>query len=147
MHKNLQTIALFCGINLAIGCSPVTYFHGNKPNPQVLNMVEPGVQNKEQIHAMLGSPSSITLFEEETWLYISSQSRQEVFFKPEETERQVVAITFDGDGKVSAVATMNQADGMDIKFSKKETPTSGHSFTFLEQLFGNVGRFENKGHK
>ena len=144
MKIKIKDFGTIVGAVLVAACAPVVYSHGNSPNPQLLELIEPNVQDKSQVQAMLGSPSSITMFEEETWLYISSKSQQRAFFEPEELERKVIAITFNSEGKVSGVAKMLKEDGLDIEFSTKETPTSGHSFTFMEQLFGNVGRFENK---
>lgn len=139
------TLTMFLGLTVS-ACAPVIQNHGNKPSQDVLELIEPKVQTKNDVLAMLGSPSSITMFEEETWLYISSKREQVAFFKPDELEREVVAITFDGNTeKVSNVITATKEDGAHIVISAKETPTSGHSFTFLEQMFGNVGRFENKG--
>jgi len=144
MKVKIKDLGIIAGAMLVAACSPVVYSHGNSPNPQLLELIEPNVQDKSQVQAMLGSPSSITMFEEETWLYISSKSQQKAFFEPEELERKVIAITFNSEGKVSGVAKMLKEDGLEIEFSTKETPTSGHSFTFIEQLFGNVGRFEGK---
>jgi outer membrane protein assembly factor BamE (lipoprotein component of BamABCDE complex) len=144
MKVKIKGVGVIVGAMLVAACAPVVYSHGNSPNPQLLELIEPNVQDKSQVLAMLGSPSSVTMFEEETWLYISSKSQQKAFFEPEELERKVIAITFNAEGKVSGVAKMLKEDGLDIEFSTKETPTSGHSFTFMEQLFGNVGRFEGK---
>ncbi len=129
---------------LISSCSPIVNNRGNEPNPALLAQIEPGEQTKEDVFRMLGSPSSQTLFEEEAWLYISGQQEQVAFLAPEELEREVVIITFDAEGKVKEVKTITKEDGLDITVSSKETPTSGHSFGVLEQLFGNVGRFEKK---
>lgn len=129
---------------LAASCSPVINNRGNEPNPVLLVQIEPGVQSKEDVMRMLGSPSSQAMFEEETWFYISGKQEQVAFFAPEELEREVVAISFDAEGKVKEVRKITKEDGLDISMSSKETPTSGHTFGVLEQMFGNVGRFESK---
>ena len=129
---------------LAASCSPVINNRGNEPNPVLLAQIEPGVQSKEDVMRMLGSPSSQAMFEEETWFYISGKQEQVAFFAPEELEREVVAISFDAEGKVKEVRKITKEDGLDISMSSKETTTSGHTFGVLEQMFGNVGRFESK---
>lgn len=126
-------------------CSPVIQNHGNKPPVGALEQIKPKEQGKADVLRLLGSPSSITMFEAETWLYISSKREQVAFFMPDELEREVVAIIFDAKtDKVANVIVATKEDGMPIEISSKETPTSGHSITLLEQLFGNIGRFENK---
>ena len=68
---------------LAASCSPVINNRGNEPNPVLLVQIEPGVQSKEDVMRMLGSPSSQAMFEEETWFYISGKQEQVAFFAPE----------------------------------------------------------------
>jgi outer membrane protein assembly factor BamE (lipoprotein component of BamABCDE complex) len=143
MKKNLLML-LFCSM-LAASCSADIQQHGNKPDTFLLDKVKIGQTSKPEVINMFGTPSSVTVFEEETWLYISSKRRQVAFLKPEELEREVVAITFDAKtDKVSNMFFAQKEDGVPLVVSSKETPTSGHSITMIEQMFGNVGRFEGK---
>lgn len=138
-------VYLFCLFLFLPSCSSDIQQHGNKPDPFLLERVQVGQTGKADIIGMFGSPSSVTLFEEEVWLYISSKRRQVAFLEPEELEREVVAITFDPTtDKVSNIFFAQKEDGLPLVVSSKETPTTGHSVTLIEQMFGNVGRFENQ---
>ncbi len=129
---------------LLLSCSPIINNRGNQPNPVLLAQIEPGQQTKDDVRRMLGSPSSQSMFEEESWLYISGKQKQNVFLPPEELERNVIVITFDENGVVKEIKNIVKEEGLDITMSDKETPTSGHSLGVIEQLFGNIGRFEKK---
>jgi len=142
--KNNFLVLAACFFMLA-SCAAEVQQHGNKPDTFLLEQIKVGQTSKNQVFSMLGSPSSVTMFEEEAWLYISSKRKQVAFFNPDELEREIVAITFDsGTDKVSNVFLAKKEDGVPLVVSAKETPTSGHSVTVLEQMFGNIGRFEGK---
>ena len=55
-------------------------------------------------------------------------------------DRKVVAIRFDGSGRVSNVARYGVEDGKVIDLITRTTPTYGREITLLQQLFGNIGR-------
>ncbi len=143
MKKNF--LALFVCSVMLLSCSAEIQQHGNKPDAFLLEQVKIGQTSKPEVIKMFGTPSSVTMFEEETWLYISSKRKQVAFFSPDELEREIVAITFDPKSeKVSNLFFAQKEDGLPLVVSARETPTSGHSITVLEQMFGNIGRFEGK---
>lgn len=127
-------------------CAPVVESRGNLPNPELLAQIKPGLQTKEDVGALLGTPSSTAVFGEETWYYISSREEHFAFYKPKELDRQVVAIRFDQGGAVSEIKTLTLKDGKVIDPVDRTTPTAGSEMGFLQQIFGNVGRF-NKDKK
>lgn len=122
-------------------CGPRVYAGGNKPLPSDIAKIKPGEQTRSQVQQALGSPSSRSLYGEETWFYISETQEVVAFFAPEETERNVVAIAFDQQGVVKSVRQLGLDDGEAVAFSEKTTPTAGHNMTIIEQMVGNIGRF------
>jgi outer membrane protein assembly factor BamE (lipoprotein component of BamABCDE complex) len=125
----------------AAACSPRIDVRGNLPNPDQLALVKPGDVNRDDVAAMLGTPSSTALFDDETWYYISSKTETVSFLSTKELERRIVAISFDKNGTVKAVRELTLQDGKVVKPVERETPTAGNEMTVLEQLFGNIGRF------
>ena len=75
------------------------------------------------------------------WFYISETQEAVAFFAPDETERNVVAIAFDQQGVVKSVRQLGLDDGENVAFSEKATPTAGHNMSIIEQMVGNIGRF------
>jgi hypothetical protein len=63
------------------------------------------------------------------------------FFAPEVLEQQVVIISFDKDGIVSGIDRLDKENGNQVQIVERTTPTAGAEMTFLQQMFGNLGRF------
>jgi len=56
----------------------------------------------------------------------------------------VYIVNFDATGVVRGVDHKDLKDGRDIEPAPGATPAPGRELTFLEQVLGNIGRF-NKG--
>jgi len=127
-------------------CSPTVDVRGNVMPPERLELVKPGNLTKADVTALLGTPSSTSNFGDDTWYYIYSKTETFAFFKPEELERQVVQVDFDKAGKVVAVHKLGKEDGKDISLVTRETPSAGRDQSWIEQMLGNVGKFnKSKG--
>ena len=128
----------------ATACTPIVEVRGNQPPPEQLAQVKIGTSTREDVQALLGTPSNITPFGEETWHYISAITEREAFFEPITKERKVVTVVFDRAGTVRAIDNRGLEDGKNVVPVSRETPTAGKELTFLQQLMGNVGRFSKQ---
>jgi len=126
---------------LLSACTPKIDIRGNLPDPERLSEIAPGEQSRIEVEEILGTPSSIAVFDQETWLYVSQRTETLAFFEPEVKERKVVILKFDKDGIVSDVETLSAENGKIIQPIDRKTPTAGNEFTLIDQLFGNLGRF------
>ena len=74
---------------------------------------------------------------------LSSLSAAEkwAFFEESIIEQQVVVVYFDQTGKVEHIQRYDNNDSRDIEPVGDKTPTSGNEMTFIEQMIGNLGRF------
>ena len=143
-NRAWRCIAATALVPLLVACAPITNQRGNLPDSELLSQIEPGEQSRDDVANILGSPTSIASFGGETWYYISSQTETIAFYEPEVVDQRVVAIAFDDDGMVASVRTYGLEDAQDIEPVARVTPTGGREMTFLEQLFGNIGRFTGK---
>ncbi len=129
-------------LTLLLGaCSPTIEVRGYVPDEAVLAGVKAGVDNRQSVSDMLGTPSTIATFDTDIWYYVSTTQRREAFFDPELLSRTIVAVEFDQNGNVADLRRYSLADGRIVAFTERETPTRGRELTFLEQMFGNFGRF------
>ena len=144
VNARLATLALAallggCGwITERIGPDPVE--RGNRVDPERLGQITPGVQTRNDVEALLGSPTARGTFDEDNWYYISARTRTQPGRYLEVEDRRVVAISFNRDGVVSGVRELTQADGRDVTAVARETPVPGNERTLLQALFGNIGR-------
>jgi outer membrane protein assembly factor BamE (lipoprotein component of BamABCDE complex) len=126
-------------------CQPTIDQRGNLPDKSKLADIEPGVTTKEMVSQILGTPSSVSTFGDKTWYYISRRTEQTAFFEPEVLDQQVVVVAFDDGGVVRDVQHLNLADGRSVDPSARETPSAGKELGFVEQLVGNLGKFNPSG--
>ncbi len=119
---------------------------GDAPAEVRINAIKPSKHTKEDVNRLLGSPTSITLFEKESWLYIESKEQNRLFLPQEEIERQVIQITFNPQGTVEKVNKLSLKDGQTIACDETITPVTGKDLSVFDELIGNFGRFPaNKG--
>lgn len=130
---------------LVSGCSPLVAVRGNLVEDKRLERVVVGVSNRESVLSALGTPTVKPAFDDKTWLYIGEVTEQIAFFDPEIVDRRVLAIRFDDDERVSAIADYDEKSGKIVRFVSRKTPTSGRELSVLEQIFGNIGRFSGGG--
>ena len=114
---------------------------GNLPDPAKVKELKPGKVGKDDILDALGSPSSINVFGNETWYYISEKTETVAFFEPKVLTRQVLIVEFDKAGKLTQIVSLGLNAGREITEVERVTPTFGQELTVLDQLLGNFRRF------
>jgi outer membrane protein assembly factor BamE (lipoprotein component of BamABCDE complex) len=149
-HGTLRNLSLPAGFAAALAvaclaaCAPTVDQRGHLPEPEKLAAIQPGTTTREQVAKLLGTPSSTGVFDDKNWYYISRRVKQISFFDPEVLDQQVYVVNFDKQGVVRSVDHKDLKDGQPIEPAPGATPAPGRELTFLEQVLGNIGRF-NKG--
>ena len=121
------------------GCAAEIHQRGNLPTEEKLGQVRPCI-SREQVQSILGSPSTMATFTDQSWYYIGQKVEDYAFYRPKVLDRQVVVIQFDNDGLVSEVKRLDKEDGKAIEMVERTTPTVGREFSIMQQIFGNLGR-------
>jgi outer membrane protein assembly factor BamE (lipoprotein component of BamABCDE complex) len=128
-----------CGwVTDRLGPAPVE--RGNRVDPERLGQITPGVQTRNDVEALLGSPTTRGTFDDDNWYYISARTRLQPARFMEVQDRRVVAISFNRQGVVSGIRELGPQDGRDVAVVSRETPVPGNDRTLLQALFGNLGR-------
>jgi outer membrane protein assembly factor BamE (lipoprotein component of BamABCDE complex) len=125
------------------GCATIDN-RGHIVEPEQLEQIEVGVSTKEQVSELLGSPSSVSTFGNKTWYYMSETTQTRAFLNPTVLKSNITRIEFDDQGKVTSLNSITEVDKQVIAHVQRSTPTAGHSFGVIEQIFGNFGRFNGK---
>jgi outer membrane protein assembly factor BamE (lipoprotein component of BamABCDE complex) len=121
--------------------APTRETRGHRIEAHQLEEIVPGVQTRADIAALLGSPSITAPFGDDSWFYVSSVTRTRVGRTQAVDEQTVVAIRFDQRGVVRKVETLGLDDAAEVTPVARVTPTPGNDRSFLQLLFGNIGRF------
>ncbi len=139
-------VSLLAGI-LALGlgaCAQDIRVRGNFPDSEMVSKISPGIHSRIDIQSLLGSPSTVSTFQDSKWYYIGQKSTQFAFFEPEVLERTVLVVSFDAAGLVETTRTYDLADGQTIDPLDRVTPTEGRELSILQQLIGNLGKFPSQ---
>lgn len=138
------SVALAVAAASLVACAPTVDQRGNLPDPEKVAQIHPGTTTREQVAQLLGTPSSTGVFNDRNWYYISRRTKQVAFLDPDVLDQQVYIVNFDDKGVVRGVDHKDLRDGRDIEPAPGATPAPGRELTFVEQVLGNIGRF-NKG--
>jgi len=130
---------------LLVGCWSDVDQHGHLPTPDQIAQIKPGTTTKNDIVKLIGSPSSVSTFNDTTWYYISRRTKQIAFLQPQVLDQQVFIIDFDDNGVVKDLSHKDLADSRSVPMAPGATPAPGRELSFMEQLIGNVGRFGGGG--
>ncbi|MBK8175584.1 MAG: outer membrane protein assembly factor BamE [Rhodospirillales bacterium] len=141
LTRSLSVLALAAASMTMGACAPQFDTHGDHIEADRIAQIHPGVQRRDDVQQVLGSPSSVSAFGEETWYYISDVVERRSFFNREVVDRQVVSIRFDPQGVVGQLDVFGLERGREVEVVDRETPSFGESPNFLDQIIGNLGRF------
>jgi len=144
LQRTLAAAAL--GLSLA-ACAPTVDTRGHLADAMTVHQIQPGVSTRDDVYAVLGTPSTTGTFDQNTWYYIGTRTEKVAFFAPDVIERKVVVIRFDDAGTVQDIQELGRDDGREVELVDRTTPTAGRDLGVLEQMLGNIGRFSgaNRG--
>ena len=131
--------ALLLGASLA-ACSPLETRHGYVPTDEQLADVVVGVDTRETVAEVIGSPTSSGVLNESGFYYIAQTKRTVGARAPTVSSREIVAISFDDSGVVSNVERYGLEDGNVVALSRRVTDSNVDGLSLIRQLFGNIGR-------
>lgn len=133
--RALLLLAAFASPVLMAGCTPVVSQRGYLADPANENAIKPGIDTQTTVQSRLGHPSTRAAYGGDAWYYISSIESQVAFFNPSVRSRNIMAVYFDKDSKVTDIKRYTLKDGNVVDFETRETPTRGREMTFLQSLF------------
>ena len=147
MHSSPKRFRFKKGFLLSIGlclltsCSFEIEEHGKRIGTNLLDKIVPGSTQKEQVLSILGAPSTENDFGNEALFYIASKNRKTALFGDKLVSRSIIKIIFDDKNTVTKITTLTEKDQNNVEHNQEKTPTAGQEIGILQQLLGNVGRF------
>jgi outer membrane protein assembly factor BamE (lipoprotein component of BamABCDE complex) len=121
------------------------YQRGNKIDADQLKELIPGTSTRADATSLLGSPTAHATFDDNQWIYISETTRTRVGRRPGILAQNVTVLTFDDKGVLRDVKRLNEDDSRSVDVVSRATPSPGSEASFLQQLLGNVGKFNAGG--
>ena len=118
---------------------------GNRVDADQIKELVPGTSTRADATSLLGSPTAKATFDDNTWIYIGEVTRTRVGQLPGIMQQDVVVLNFDQGGVLRGVKRLDQGDSRSVSVVSRSTPSPGSEASFMQQLLGNVGKFNAGG--
>ena len=136
----LLRAALISSVLATGACTPVRDVRGNLLQDYQIATVQAGTDTQSDVLRKLGSPTTKAPFDDKVWYYLGQETEKRGILDPEVKNERIVAVFFDGNGVVTNVQNVDPKRN-DVPYVREKTPTSGNELTVMQQLLGNMGRF------
>ncbi len=103
-------------------------------------MIQEGITSKEKVLKIMGSPTIISDFDDEAWIYYSEDVKKLLFFLPDIEKRDVLVLRFDKFNVVNKLQKIDLADGAKVSFASNYTSVDSHKTGIFKSFFSNVGQ-------
>ena len=130
------------------GCSVVETprtLRGHRVDPDLLQELVLGTSTKKDVSSLIGSPTTRATFNDNEWIYISETTHTRIGRTPGILKQDVTVMNFDDAGVLRSVKRLDQDDARDVAMVSRATPSPGSEASFMQQLLGNVGRYNVGG--
>lgn len=139
----LRKLAVTIGLCATLaGCGATYRSHGYAPPDDQLAAIEVGRDTRDSVASAVGRPGTTGILDASGWYYVESRFEHFLWRQPQEIEREVVAISFAPDGRVSNVERFGLEQGRVVPLSRRVTDSNVQGVSFLRQLLGNLGNFD-----
>jgi outer membrane protein assembly factor BamE (lipoprotein component of BamABCDE complex) len=146
--RRLLLVCCLLTCPLLTGCSwlmPPPQLRGNKVDPESLKELVPGTSTKADVSAVIGSPTARDTFDDNNWLYISELTQERIGRTLGEIDQNVIVLTFDDRGVLKTVTKLGRDAALPVTVIARTTSSPGTEASFMQQLLGNIGRFNPAG--
>ena len=129
------------------GCGTHDFFsfpdqvRGNKVDPDLLTQLVVGTSTRQDVSALLGSPTIKAAFDDNSWIYISEVTHPVIGGTQGVQDQHAYVMTFDDKGVLRGIEKRTMQDSQPVNVVSRTTPSPGTEASFMQQLLGNVGRF------
>lgn len=147
IHKTRYIFLLPALLALLGACTPTVANRGQMIDPEKIASVKVGLSTREDVAMILGSPTQVSTFNENTWYYFGRTTKQYSFLTPEVVEQKAVVVSFNDGGTVTDIHEQDPQMAKVVEPVSRRTPTHGRETTVIEQVVGNLGRPAARGRK
>ncbi len=143
--RKAQITALILCAAVSIGaCTPTVANRGHIVTAEDISDIVAGRDTQRSVIKKIGSPSTISTLDPSIWYYIGLVTEKRGILDPKQTDKKIVRVQFDPEGKVLEIAEVTN-DNIDVPISQSKTETGGNKVTLMQQFFGNLGKFNAAG--
>ncbi len=139
--KHIRKTLLLASVCIAISaCTPTVTQRGNKLEDFQVEQVVTGIHTRSDVLRILGSPTTQAPFDDNIWYYIGQEKEKRGILDAKVIEERIVIVAFNEDGVVQSI-TEPGGERIAIPIERDKTPTHGNEMTVIQQMLGNLGKF------
>jgi outer membrane protein assembly factor BamE (lipoprotein component of BamABCDE complex) len=97
--------------------------------------------NQEQLVNMVGTPTYVPDYSENTWYYIQRSLTRRAWLEPKVVQQRIVKIDFSKDKKVLEAVLLKNSQDEFVKANSSYTKTQGTEQSGVQKFVKNIGRF------
>ncbi|MES2337893.1 MAG: outer membrane protein assembly factor BamE [Pseudomonadota bacterium] len=131
-------LLLLAGV-AASACTPLRGHQGYIVDVDLVNSIQPGVDNRATVQQVMGMPTIAGQFGQGDWYYVARDTRNMSYNTPKAVAQTTLRVRFDAAGTVTAIDRLGLEQVASIDPYGKKTPTLGRERGFFQDLFGNIG--------
>lgn len=105
----------------------------------------PGSTSRADVTSLIGTPTTKATFDDNTWIYIGEITQPVIAGFPAIDRQQVVVLNFDQGGTLQSVRKLTGKQAVRVAMETRTTPSPGSEASILQQIIGNVGRYNPAG--
>ena len=141
MYKNIAIRSVLMLIALMLSaCIVNNSKHGYDSTAADLKQIKVNQNSKEQVEEIMGSPSTVSTFDDNIWYYMTFDVRQIALFPPTITHEKVIQLKFQNN-ILTKVAVYDKNTNRSLGFNKETSEVQGDDQGMMKDFFLNIGRF------
>ena len=113
---------------------------GQSIDSLTLKQLESKKLNKIEVVELIGTPTIIPKYSQNTWYYVERVMSQRAWLNPKIVRQKIVKITFDNN-IMQEVVIINDSHKQDIEIIREYTKTYGTELNGIQKFVKNLGRF------
>lgn len=121
------------------GCQTIDV-RGQMVSDELIAEVNSKKPNKEGLIEMIGTPTYIPDYSQDTWYYIQRSMARRAWFEPKVVKQRIVEVNFTKSGQVAEATLLTDTQNK-VKVLSNYTKTYGTEQNGLQKFVKNIGKF------
>ena len=138
-YKTIAAVTFCVALTLA-GCSSIIRNHGYVPPQEEIDDIVIGVDTRDAVIDILGTPLLGGLREVNAIYYVASKWQHAGIAKPRPIERTIVAVVFNNDDTVADIVRLGLEDGQFVVLNRRISGGGAKDISVLQQIRRSLGR-------
>ncbi|WP_272915888.1 outer membrane protein assembly factor BamE [Aristophania vespae] len=142
--KRSRSALLLTAMLLTSGCAvfePPPIPRGSLVEKYEYKKLIPGTTTRDDVENLIGSPTVRGTFNDNAWYYVSLTKNLVPLGFPATDKQSVLVLNFDQSGILRDMHVLKRKDSIQVAMVSDETPTPGTEVSVIQELLGNVGKY------